>query len=42
MDVGFISVPRYCADDVGYHESEDTIEEEQEKYDDNDDYDEFE
>jgi len=42
VDVGFVSVPGVCADDVGDDKAEDSVEEEEEEDDDDDDNDEFE
>jgi hypothetical protein len=42
VDVGFVSVPGICADDVGDDKAEDSVEEEEEKDDDDDYNDEFE
>jgi len=42
VDVGFVSVPCVCADDVGDDKAEDSVEEEEEEDDDDDYNDEFE
>ena len=42
MDVGAVSVPGVCTDDVGDDKAEDSVEEEEEEDDDDDDDDEFE
>ena len=41
LNVGFVTMPCYSADNVWYYESEDAIEEEQEEDDHYDDEDEF-